>query len=282
VPRAAPAIVLAVPGVDNPGSAEIANGVAGVVAQLCPGVEIRTGYTQGGPLGLGSLLPAIVAERATGQAGELDLDCPYAAVVVPLAITPDPDREAAIDQVVGQIVAQVGPAVIRTPQLGPHPVLAGALHDRLAEAGLVQGRRISGLSLVRLDTGVLIGAVGGEQARLNAETAALMLTARLGVPVAASSLGHRESLEDGVTRLREAGARHLALAPYVVGPEISPANLAAAATAAGAQCGPPLGAHVAVGQLVTMRYGQALLGQRLPATRGMAPLGPARPPRQVV
>ena len=154
-----------------------------------------------------------------------------------------------------------GPAVTVTPPLGPHPLLAGALHDRLAEAGLVQARRLSGLSLVSTAIGLLIGAVGGEPALRAAETVAVLLAGRLGVPVAAVLLSSRDSLHGGVARLRQAGVSHLALAPYVLGPEIGPRELAAAAAAAGAECAPPLGAHPALGQLATMRYGAALLGQ---------------------
>jgi hypothetical protein len=271
VPSAAPAIVLAVPGADCDASAQIADGIAATVAALCPGVEIHAGYAGGpadGPGALGPLLGAVVAARAAASAGDTEgvaAECPYAAVVVPLRISPDADSDAAIDQA----VAAAGPAAARTDCLGPHPLLAGGLHDRLAGAGLVQGRRISGLSLVTLEVGVLVGAVGGDRAVQAAETAAVMLTARLGVPVAPVSLTDPASLEYGVARLHQGGARRLALAPYVVGPEISANALAAAATAARAQCAPALGEHAAVGQLVTMRYGAALLGQGSQAPPGL-------------
>jgi hypothetical protein len=188
--------------------------------------------------------------------------CPYAAVVVPLAIAPDPGRDA----ILASVVAGAGPAVTLTGHLGPHPLLAAALHDRLAEAGLVQVRRFSGLSLVATAVGLLIGAAGGEPGLRAAETVAVLLTARLGVPVAPVWLEDVASLEGGVARLREAGASRFALAPYIIGHEISPEGLAAAATVAGADCAPPIGAHHAIGQLVTMRYGAALLDQRPPGT----------------
>ena len=186
-----------------------------------------------------------------------DEGCPYAAVVVPVSIAPDPGRDA----VLASEVTRAGPAVTLTPHLGPHPLLAGALHDRLAEAGLVQARRISGLSLVSTTVGVLVGVPGGEPALRAAETVALLLTARLGMPVAAVSLGSAGSIEDGAAALREAGASRLVMAPYVIGHEISPGELAAAAAAAGAECAAAIGAHPAIGQLATMRYGAALLGQ---------------------
>jgi hypothetical protein len=266
VPSAAPAIVLAVPGAPCAQSAQVTDGIASTVAALCPGADVHAAYTSDGPDGLGPLLDAVMAARA----GTLTEELPYAAVVVPLRIAPQDGADAEIDRT----VAAAGPAVLRTDCLGPHPLLAGGLHDRLAEAGLVAGRRISGLSLVTLEVGVLVGAVGGDRAVQAAQTAAVLLTARLGVPVAPVALTDPASVADGVARLHEGGARRLAMAPYLVGPEISQDALAAAATAAGAHCAPPLGAHAAVGQLVTMRYGAALLGQGT-----QTPPGPPRPRR---
>jgi hypothetical protein len=58
----------------------------------------------------------------------------------------------------------------------------------------------------------------------------------------------------------------------MVGPEIPAGELAAAAADAGAWCAPVLGAHRALGQLVTMRYGAALLGPRPQDQAPVAPL----------
>jgi hypothetical protein len=265
-------LVLAVPAAECAATEQIATGVANVAGALCPAATIRVGYAGDGAASLPTLLSSIVSERAEAPADEPDV-CPYAAVVVPLTIAPDPGPDARIADAAGQ----AGPGVTVTAPLGPHPLLAGALHDRLAEAGLVQARRMSGLSLVSAAVGLLIGAAGGEPALRAAETVAVLLAGRLGVPVAAVSLGSRDSLDDGVARLRQAGVSHLALAPYVLGPEISPQDLAAAATAAGADCAPPLGAHPSLGQLATMRYGAALLGQPAPDPAAAAP-PPAAPP----
>jgi hypothetical protein len=266
VPRAAPVLVLAVPAAESAASTKIASGITSVVGVLCPRADIQVGYDGDREMSLSCLLASIVAARE-GEQGAGDDECPYAAVVIPLAVTPDPDRDAAL----ANAVAQAGPAVTRTAHLGPHPLLAAALHDRLAEAGLVQARRISGLSLVETAMGVLVGVAGGEPALRAAETVCVLLTARLGVLVAAVSVSSRNSMEDGVARLREAGASRFALAPYLVGPEISPAELATIAAGVGAECALPLGSHHAIGQLVTMRYGAALLDHRPP---GAPPPGP--------
>ena len=153
----------------------------------------------------------------------------YAAVVVPLALGPDPAATPSSPT----SSRQAGPAVILTPYLSPHPVLGGALHDRLAEAGLVRPRRISGLSLVTLSVGVLVAAPGGEAPRQTVEAASIMLAARLGMPVAPACLGSQASLDSAVATLRQSGATHLALAPYVIGPELSPQEMTALAAATG-------------------------------------------------
>jgi hypothetical protein len=259
-------LVLAVPAAESAATEQIATGIAAVAGALCPAATIRVGYAGDGAASLAALLSSIVSERTAAPADEPD-GCPYAAVVVPLSIAPDPAADARIADAAGQ----AGPAVTVTAGLGPHPLLAGALHDRLAEAGLVQARRLSGLSLVSAAVGLLVGAVGGEPELRAAETVAVLLAGRLGVPVAAVSLSSPDSLDGGVARLRQAGISHLALAPYVLGPEISPQQLAAVAAAAGADCAAPLGAHPALGQLATMRYGAALLGQPAPDPASAAP-----------
>jgi hypothetical protein len=269
VPSAAPVLVLAVPAAQCAASAEIAAAVNAGAGTLCPGAAIRAGYTGDGPKGLATLLGSVVDGREAARADEVADDCPYAAVVVPLAITPDPDHDACIADAAGQ----AGPAVTVTPHLGPHPLLAAALHDRLAEAGLAHARRISGLSLVSTAVGVLVAAAGGEDALRAAATCAILLTSRLGVPVAPVSLGRGDSLASAKATLREAGASRLVMAPYVLGTEISPQALAAEAAAAGAECAPAIGGHPALGQLATMRYGAALL-QRPPG-----PASPALPRR---
>lgn len=269
VPDAAPVLVLAVPAAESAASAEIAAAVTSVAGSLCPGAAIRAGYTGDGPAGLASLLASVVAGREPAAAGQADGEavdaCPYAAVVVPLALAPDPDTDACIASAAGQ----AGPAVAVTPHLGPHPLLAAALHDRLAETGLVQARRMSGLSLVSMSVGILVAAAGGGDALRAAGTVAILLTSRLGVPAAPVWLGRGDSLASGTAALREAGASQLVMAPYALGTEISAGELAAAAAAAGAQCAAAIGGHPALGQLATMRYGAALLHQR--------PAGPASP-----
>lgn len=275
VPAAAPALVLAVPAAESAATARIAAGIATVAAALCPGAALSVGFADGGAAGLAHVLAQAVQAhadqaRAADEAGGAAPACEYAAVVVPMALTPDAARQAFV----AAAAAEAGPAVMVAGQLGPHPVLGAALHDRLAEAGLVRPRRMSGLSLVTLDTAVLLTAAGGEDTLPAAEAAAIMLAARLGVPVGPACTGSPASVQAAAARLRGSGATRLLLAPYLIGLEISAEELASAAAAAGAECAPPLGSHPAIGQLVTMSYGAALLEAGSPA-----PAGPATPTR---
>jgi sirohydrochlorin ferrochelatase len=148
--------------------------------------------------------------------------------------------------------------VMLAAALGPHPLLAGALHDRLAEAGLARASRARGLNIAAGATCIIVLADRGPEAISEAGVTAVLLAARLAVPAAPASLGDPASIDAAVQRLREAGASRLAIAPCVIGPEIDQAELAALALALGAPCSAPLGDHPAIAQLVAVRYGEAL------------------------
>ena len=248
VPPDAPALVLAVPGALTDSAVEIAASVIEVASQSCPGVTVRAGFVEGSEESLTSVLA----------------DCQIpdglpAAVVVPLLICPRPDVDAAI---AATISAAPVPALQAAP-LGVHPLLAGALHARLAEAGLARGDRIGRISIVTTAAeGVLVAAIGDE-AVAAAGTVAVLLAARLAVPVAAASFGDASSIRDAAGRLMDAGVAGLALAPCVIGPEIGHLDLAAVADAAGMRTAQPLGAQTAIGQLAAVRYGAALQDPQL-------------------
>ena len=86
---------------------------------------------------------------------------------------------------------------------------------------------------------------------------AVLLASRLTTPVAAASLNDPGSIKDAAARLRRAVPR-VALAPCLVGPELTSGTLEAIAALTSTECAPPLGSHPAVGQLVAIRYGAAL------------------------
>lgn len=269
----APALVLALPGW-SPAAADLARQVAESAAESCPGVDIQIGYLNGATDGLADVLAAEAARRREAAAEfngrpahgrrarqPADVGRPQdepQAVVVPLLAGPHPAIDAAIAAVTGSAQASGRLPVMLAGALGPHPLLAGALHDRLSEAGLARASRARGLSIAAGSTGIIVVADRGPQAIADAGVTTLLLASRLAVPAAPASLGDPASIEAAVQRLREAGATHLAIAPCVIGPETDPAEIAALANALGAPCAHPLGAHPAVAQLVAVRYGEAL------------------------
>ncbi len=251
-------MVLAVPGAESAASNDIAAGVVAAARASCPGVAVHCGYLQG----FGKRLDAVLAGFHSNNGLP-------AAVVVPLLICPDAEAAADLDTA----VASGGFPVIVAKPLGPHPVLAGALHTRLSEAGLARVDQIGQMSIASAAEGVLVAALGDAEAISVAGTVAVLLAARLILPVAAASFSDPASIKAATEQLREAGVRRVALAPCVIGPEFSRADVAAVAAEAGLETARLLGAHPAIGQLTAMRYGAALQDPQL-ASLAEAPRRP--------
>ena len=185
------------------------------------------------------------------DSGQQDL---FPSVIVPLLLGPSP----SIDTVLRRLATQPPIPAVVAAHLGPHPLVAEALHARLAEAGLARHARSSGLSISADGRGVIVLGDKDEQAASAAAVAAVLLASRLSVPVVPASLGDPASIADAVTQLSESGAPRPALAPCLIGPETSLPVLDDLSAALGAPASATLGAHQAVGQLVAIRYGAAL------------------------
>lgn len=250
VPSDAPALVLAVPGAACSASEDISAGIAASASRSCPGVLVRAGYLEGDR----DNLTAVLADLPTGGAGHW-----RAAVVVPLLTGPHPSADMAL----ATAVAKAGVPAVRTGHLGPHPLLGEALHARLAQAGLARVGRMRQINIVGAADGVLMVVAGGPASAGEAGMIAVLLAARLAVPVMPAALGDPTSMAEAVARLRQARATRLALAPCVIGPEADIGELAATAAETGAACAQPLGAHPALGRLVAIRYGAALQDPRI-------------------
>jgi hypothetical protein len=241
----APALVLAVPGRADADTSEIGPRVASIAGLSCPGVDIRVGYLEGDDVSVSDcLLPA-------GPEGEEDR---FPSVIVPLLLSPN----ASIDPALRQLAAQPAIPAVLASHLGPHPLVAEALHTRLADAGLARQARSTGLSISADGRGVVVLADIGEEAASAAGVAAVLLASRLSVPVVPASLGDPASIVDAVSRLTDSGAPRPALAPCLIGPETNVSVLDDLSAALGAPCAPTIGAHQAIGQLVAIRYGAAL------------------------
>ena len=116
-------------------------------------------------------------------------------MIVPLLLGPSPSIDAALRRA-GR--ARPGLQAVVAGHLGPHPLVAEALHARLAEAGLARYARSSGLSISADGRGVIVLADKDEQAASAAAVAAVLLASRLSVPVVPASLGDPASIADAV------------------------------------------------------------------------------------
>ncbi len=264
LPSDSPALVIAVPGSARAESDEIAIRVADMAAASCHGAEVLIGYLRGGQDHLEDVLDSLASREGS-----------LAGVVVPLLPFPNPEADRAISDAVA---AAEAPLLI-ADHLGPHPLLAEALHARLADVGLARAARVGRISIVTETAadGVIVGAVGGEEAVQAAEVVAVLLASRLTTPVAAASLTDPGSIKDAAARLRQAVPR-VALAPCMVGPELTSGTLEAIAALTSTDCAPPLGSHSAVGRLVAIRYGAALADPQVATMVARAKRGPSPAP----
>ncbi|MFI9590496.1 sirohydrochlorin chelatase [Nonomuraea sp. NPDC052265] len=229
LPPDAPMLVLATPG----GTGGVAEEIAAVVRLDNPQIEVRL---------------TAVADLADSLPPGRD------AVVVPLLTWDDPVVMAEI----GKAIAAGGSGAVATEALGPHPLLAEALHIRLAERGLARADRVRLLNVSSPVDAVILGTVGGERAVHAVQATAVLLASRLTLPVVAASLDSAPGVDVAAQRLRAAGAERLAIAPCMIGHEAPVEIVERAATAVEAGHAEPLGAHSAVAELVARAYGSQL------------------------
>ncbi|MET7308463.1 sirohydrochlorin chelatase [Streptomyces sp. NPDC005134] len=262
-PEGAAALVLAVPGTPSAATRSLAEEVISIARSELPGLNARIGYLDGDDAEyptLASVLAHAAAERIAryeqAKAAGREVAEPEgpAAVVVPLLSGPDSALIRRIRQAVMDSRAQVE----LTEVLGPHPLLAEALHVRLSEAGLARADRARLFTVATAADGIVLATVGGEEAVQAAGITGMLLAARLAVPVMAAALDVEGSVASIAEQLTGSGSVQLALAPYLVGPEIAEGLLDAAAKEAGCATAEPLGAYPAIGKLVLSMYMTAL------------------------
>ncbi|WP_310724604.1 CbiX/SirB N-terminal domain-containing protein [Streptomyces sp. N2A] len=229
---AAPTLVAVAHGSRDPRALPAVRALLDRVRALRPGLPVRLGHIE--------LNRPLLADTLADLRGD--------AVLVPLLfghgyhVTHDlPAALAAAPHLTGRIAAP----------LGPHPLLAEALHGRLLEAGAAAGRG---------STAVVLAAAGSRAARSARDTehTARLLSARLGglpvVPAYASAAA--PTVAEAVRTLTAAGHERIALAGCFTAPGRFATQCAAAAPGVAAA---PLGDHPALARLVLHRYDQALL-----------------------
>ncbi|MGW0700056.1 sirohydrochlorin chelatase [Streptomyces sp. NPDC002867] len=262
-PEGAPALVLAVPGATAPTTRSLAEEVISIARSELPGLEVAIGYLEGDDEEYPTLATVLARTAAVrteryeiAKAAGREVAEPEgpAAVVVPLLAGPDNAlmrriREALMDSRV---------TVELTDVLGPHPLLAEAVHVRLSEAGMARADRARLFTVATAADGIILATVGGEEAVQAAGITGMLLAARLAVPVMAAALDEPGSAAAVAEQLRGSGSVQLALAPYLVGPELPEGLLDAAVKDAGCAASEALGAYPAIGKLVLSQYATAL------------------------
>ncbi|MCQ4042703.1 sirohydrochlorin chelatase [Streptantibioticus rubrisoli] len=225
-----PALIAVAHGTRDPAGAAAVRQLLDTVGRLRPGSRVEVGH-------LDLLRPSLYDVLARRRDD---------VVLVPLLL-------GAGYHVHTDIPAVVAAAGCRTARvsaaLGPDPLLATVLSDRLTEAGW---------SGAREDGAVVLAAAGSTDQGANADTLrmARLLQTRLGCPVTAGYLcAASPTPAEAVAALRARGHREVAVARYL----LAPGFFAQRASASGAcLTSPPLGAHEAVARLVLRRYDEVL------------------------
>ncbi len=241
LPPEAPALVLAALGDASGTAAEL----AALIRGDNPQIQVRLAALGEDGKELTSELEAAARERPQDAT---------AAVVVPLLTGPHP----VADRLIADAVASSKVSVTVTDPLGPHPLLAEALHIRLSERSLARADRMRLLNVSSPVDAVILATVGGENAAVEAQPTAVLLASRLTLPVLVASLDSAPAVADAAGRLRGIGAQRIALSPCVLGPEAAPGLADAAAEEIGAECAGVLGAHDLIADLAARAYGSVL------------------------
>ena len=174
------------------------------------------------------------------------------AVVIPLIVAPHPPLVRKLREA----IAASGVNAIVSGFINSNALVAEALHIRLAEAGLARADRVRLFSIVTAADGIIVATVGGPDAAQSANVTAVLLAARLALPVFTASMDSAPSVADVTLRLKEMGVSRLAIAPCIIGPEATRADLDS--PRAGADCAAPIGAHSNIAKLAARAYGQAI------------------------
>ncbi|MEV0121468.1 CbiX/SirB N-terminal domain-containing protein [Streptomyces sp. NPDC050703] len=237
--RPAPTLVLVAHGSRDPRALATVTALAERVREQRPGLAVRLGHIELNE----PLLTDTLAAQPSGR-----------AVLVPLLL--GRGRHVKRDlpaAAAGAPHLDVGAAA----PLGPHPLLAEALHTRLVEAGWPP--RPLGTAARRRHAVVLAAAGSRDpESAADTEAAAALLAERLGVPVvaayAAPTAACARTVPEAIGALAGRGRTRTAVAAYFTAPGRFATQSADAAPWIAAA---PLGAHPSLARLVLHRYDQA-------------------------
>ncbi|MEU8955390.1 sirohydrochlorin chelatase [Streptomyces sp. NPDC048518] len=234
-----PTLVLVAHGSRDPRALTTVTALAERVREQRPGLAVRLGHIE--------LNEPLLTDTLDTLAHE-------AAVLVPLLL----GRGQHVKRDIPEAAADACAVDTRVAAaLGPHPLLADALHARLVQAGWPARNMGAG---ERRRHAVVLAAAGSRdpESAADTETAAALLAERVGVPVvpayAASTAACARTVPQALDALAAQGRTRAAVASYFTAPGRFAAHSAAAAPWLAAA---PLGAHPALARLVLHRYDQA-------------------------
>lgn len=226
-----PVLVAVAHGSRNPAAQANIRALLDAVRAARPGLDVREAYI----------------ELAAPSLPEVLADVRGDVAVVPILL----GNGYHIAHDVAGVTAFHRPDAGVAPALGPDPLLAEALADRLAEA-----------EVPAASTPVVLAVAGSSDPRshTDAETMAALLADRLGRHVvAAYNSSTNPSLAETVAALRAAGHARVSVATYL----LSPGRFAAEVKGCSAEVvSDPLGVHPALVELVLRRYDAARAGHR--------------------
>ncbi|MFF5470170.1 sirohydrochlorin chelatase [Streptomyces achromogenes] len=232
---APPALVLVAHGSRDPRALTTVRALMARVRALRPGLPVHLGHIELNE----PLLPGTLA--ALGETR---------AVLVPLLLA----RGYHVKQDIPELAAAAPARASVAAPLGPHPLLAEALHARLTEAGWPAALDAA----ARRTTAVVLAAAGSRDPDSAADTrrTARLLAGRLGVPVVpAYASAAAPTVPTALRALAARGRHRVAVASCFTAPGRFATQCAAQAPWIASA---PLGAHEAMARLVVHRYEQSL------------------------
>jgi len=260
LPEGSPALILAVPNRSDESLHGPVREIATILSLDNPALDVVPArIAPGDSTGIRAALEQAAARRP----GTL------AAVVLPMITGPHPAIVHALNEAI--TVSGVNACVAEV--FNTNALLAEALHIRLADAGLARADRVRMFSITTSADGIIVATVGGQEAIAMGSVTAVLLAARLALPVLPASLDSRPTIQEQAAQIQAMGVSRIALAPCVIGPEVDMAAIEEAASAIGAKCAAPLGAHGNVVKLISQAYGMAL--SNVEPAQFESPAGPA-------
>jgi sirohydrochlorin ferrochelatase len=232
--RPAPALVLVAHGSRDPRALETVRALAERVRELRPAVPVHLGHIELNE----PLLPDTLA--ALGDTS---------AVLVPLLLS----RGYHVRRDIPELAAAAPARTRQAAPLGPHPLLAEVLYDRLVEAGWPTAMDAA----TRRVSAVVLAAAGSRDPDSATDTrrTARLLADRLGVPVVpAYASAATPTVPTAVRALAARGRHRVAIASYFTAPGRFATQCADAAPWTASA---PLGAHPAMARLILHRYDEA-------------------------